>query len=204
MRAIHGRNADRHDVCAGAARSRHRRSCARVNGVAARRSAGSPAWRSTRRTTGPAIGGLIGYEVSPPSDDRGGRILDRVRRRGRRLRGRDQGSGPPVGSADRGSLRDLAASASTAPRSIGRPGHPGLLPAAADPASRRAGEISFTDPALVAGAGVNIFATRHFAVRPDVESLVRVPRTRAAMSVTSLSLHAVFHIESHPVTPRVR
>ena len=65
------------------------------------------------------------------------------------------------------------------------------------------GDTSFTDPALVAGAGMNIFVTRHFAVRPDVETFM-VLRDRRRHVVTTLSLHAVFHIESHPVTPRVR
>jgi hypothetical protein len=45
--------------------------------------------------------------------------------------------------------------------------------------------------------------TRHFALRPDVESFI-VFRDGRSLAVTSLSLHAVFHIESHPVTPRVR
>lgn len=65
------------------------------------------------------------------------------------------------------------------------------------------GDTSFTDPALVFGAGVNIFVTRHFAIRPDVESFV-VLRNGRSPTATSLSVHAVFHIESHPVTPRVR
>ena len=65
------------------------------------------------------------------------------------------------------------------------------------------GDTSFTDPAVVVGAGVNFFVTRHFALRPDVESFI-VFRDGRSLAVTSLSLHAVFHIESHPVTPRVR
>lgn len=65
------------------------------------------------------------------------------------------------------------------------------------------GDTSFTDPALVVGAGANVFVTRHFALRPDVESFI-VLRDGRSLAVTSLSLHAVFHIESHPVTPRVR
>lgn len=67
----------------------------------------------------------------------------------------------------------------------------------------RLGDVSFTDPAVVVGAGVNIFVTRHFALRPDVESFI-VLRDGRSLAVTSVSLHAVFHIESHPVTPRVR
>jgi hypothetical protein len=63
--------------------------------------------------------------------------------------------------------------------------------------------VSFTDPALVAGAGLNIFVTRHFAMRPDVETFI-VLRDGHSHVVTTLSVHAVFHFESHPVTPRVR
>jgi hypothetical protein len=66
------------------------------------------------------------------------------------------------------------------------------------------GDRTFTDPTIVGGGGVSIFVNRHFAVRPDVEAafVFRDGRTHV---VTTAALHAVYHFESHPVTPaRVR
>ena len=59
---------------------------------------------------------------------------------------------------------------------------------------------TFTDPALVFGAGVNLFVTRHIAVRPDVEAMV-VMRDSRRYVVTTVGLHLAFHFEDHPVTP---
>jgi hypothetical protein len=63
--------------------------------------------------------------------------------------------------------------------------------------------VSFSDPTLVAGGGVNIFVNRHFAIRPDLEATF-VLRDRRHHVVTSVALHAVYHFESHPVTPVVK
>jgi hypothetical protein len=59
---------------------------------------------------------------------------------------------------------------------------------------------TFTDPTLVAGGGVSVFVNRHFALRPDVEAafVIRDGRTHV---VTTAAVHAVYHFESHPVTP---
>jgi len=60
--------------------------------------------------------------------------------------------------------------------------------------------LTFTDPTVVAGGGVNIFVNRYLAIRPDVEATV-VLRDRRRHVVTILAVHAVYHFESHPVTP---
>ena len=69
--------------------------------------------------------------------------------------------------------------------------------------SRAGGPTTFTDPTLVAGGGVNVFMNRHFALRPDVETTI-VLRDGRRHVVTSVALHAVYHFESHPVTPVAR
>ena len=68
------------------------------------------------------------------------------------------------------------------------------------PATEPAPRHTFTDPTLVAGGGVSVFINRHFALRPDVEA-VFVMRDGRAHVVTIAALHAVYHFESHPVTP---
>ena len=153
--------------------------------------------------SGPAIGGLIGYEVSPRLTIEGGgswtdfgegatafagAVKARVRLWGQR-------TVDPFVTGGVGFYRtSFDRTSQVAPgfyrRRLRTP--PGAV-----------GQISFTDPALVAGAGMNIFVTRHFAVRPDIETFIVLRDSRSHV-VTSLSVHAVFHFESHPVTPRVR
>jgi hypothetical protein len=152
---------------------------------------------------GPAIGGVIGYEVTPRLTIEGGGSWFEF------------GDGA---SAFAGSIKLRARLWGQRTVDPFLTGGVGFYRASFDRASNVApgfyqrrmrmpatglGDTSFTDPALVAGAGMNIFVTRHFAVRPDVETLI-VLRDRRSHVVTTLSLHAVFHIESHPVTPRVR
>lgn len=68
------------------------------------------------------------------------------------------------------------------------------------PAPGRAANRTFTDPTLLGGGGLSIFVNRHFALRPDAEAtfVLRGGRTHV---VTTVALHAVYHFESHPVTP---
>ena len=60
---------------------------------------------------------------------------------------------------------------------------------------------TFTDPTLVAGGGVNIFVNRHLSLRPDVTAAI-VLRHRRSHVLTTVAVHAVYHFEDHPVTPR--
>ena len=62
---------------------------------------------------------------------------------------------------------------------------------------------TFTDPTLVVGGGLNVFLTRHFAIRPDVEAAI-VLHGGDSHVITTAAVHAVYHFESHPVTPARR
>lgn len=72
---------------------------------------------------------------------------------------------------------------------------------------RRAGDSAspaptkiFTDPTIVLGTGVNFFASRHFALRPEV-NLAFVLDGGHAYTVPTVTFHLAYHFESHPVTP---
>ena len=59
---------------------------------------------------------------------------------------------------------------------------------------------TFMDPAFVLGGGLNVFVTRHVAIRPDVEAMI-VRRNSQNYLVTAIAVHIAYHFESHPVTP---
>lgn len=59
---------------------------------------------------------------------------------------------------------------------------------------------TFTDPSFVLGGGLNVFVSRHWAIRPDV-GLTIVRDHGASYLVTGVTLHAAYHFEDHPVTP---
>jgi hypothetical protein len=62
---------------------------------------------------------------------------------------------------------------------------------------------TFTDFALAFGGGVDLFVSRHFALRPEIT---------VQLAITSSQVHAVavygvqvaYHFESHPITPSAR
>ena len=152
--------------------------------------------------SGPAFGGVVGWEVTPrltiegsgawfAFDDGAEAFAGSIRLRAR-LWGERKVDPFVVGGVGlyRASFDRTSA---VAPAFYARRMAPGPGP----------GDLTFTDPSLVAGAGVNIFVSRHFALRPDVETQI-VMRDRRTHLVTSVAMHVVFHIESHPVTPRVR
>jgi len=60
---------------------------------------------------------------------------------------------------------------------------------------------TFTDPSFLFGGGVNIFVTRHIAIRPCIESMI-VRRDSQNYVVTAVAVHFAYHFESHPVAPR--
>lgn len=63
---------------------------------------------------------------------------------------------------------------------------------------------TFRDPSFVVGGGINLFATRHIALRPEIEAMV-VRRESRNHVVTAVTMHVAYHFEDHPVTPaRVR
>ena len=66
----------------------------------------------------------------------------------------------------------------------------------------RGASRTLTDPTLL-GGGVSIYIIRHVALRPDAEAAF-VLRDGRSHVVATVALHAVFHFESHPVTPMRR
>lgn len=68
-------------------------------------------------------------------------------------------------------------------------GHVGMVPGQ-----------SFTDPACTLGTGVNIYVSRHIAIRPDVEGIFVFANSRTH-AVTTTGVHVVYRFEDHPVTP---
>jgi hypothetical protein len=55
----------------------------------------------------------------------------------------------------------------------------------------------------VIGGGATFALTRHVALRPGVEAAI-VVRDRSSNVLTTVALQAVYHFESHPVTPARR
>ena len=59
---------------------------------------------------------------------------------------------------------------------------------------------TFTDPSFILGGGVNVFVSRHWAIRPDV-GLTIVKDHGASFLIPGVTVHAAYHFEDHPVTP---
>ena len=60
--------------------------------------------------------------------------------------------------------------------------------------------LTFNDPSLVLGGGINVAITRVMRIRPDVD-VSFVIRDSQTYTVPSFRLHLVFVFEDHPVTP---
>jgi len=59
---------------------------------------------------------------------------------------------------------------------------------------------TFVDPAFVFGGGVNLFASRHVSVRPEVEAMF-VHEDGRTRTTTSVAVRVAYHFETHRVTP---
>jgi hypothetical protein len=59
---------------------------------------------------------------------------------------------------------------------------------------------TFTDPAFIFGGGVNIFLSRHLAIRPNVDVMMVFDDSHDYW-VTGVAVHVAYHFEDHPVTP---
>jgi hypothetical protein len=59
---------------------------------------------------------------------------------------------------------------------------------------------TFTDPTFAFGAGLNIIATGHVAIRPAVE-VAMVFRNRDTFTMTAGVVRLAYHFEFHPVAP---
>jgi hypothetical protein len=150
---------------------------------------------------GAALGGAVGWEITPRlaiegsgswldfgdgASGFGGAITLRTRLRGER-------KVDPFVQAGVGMYRATFGLTSTLPSFYERRTRRRLL----------AGDLTFTDPTLVAGGGANIYLNRRFAVRPDVTATI-VLRDGRRHVITTVGVHAVFHFEDHPVTPNRR
>jgi hypothetical protein len=62
---------------------------------------------------------------------------------------------------------------------------------------------TFTDPAVVAGGGLNLALGRHVALRPDATATMVFDDGRMHV-VATVTLNVVYHFEHHPVTPSRR
>jgi hypothetical protein len=62
---------------------------------------------------------------------------------------------------------------------------------------------TFTDPSFAFGGGLNVFVSRHIAIRPDVETMI-VWHDSDAYFITAIAVRLTYHFESHPVTPSRR
>jgi hypothetical protein len=59
--------------------------------------------------------------------------------------------------------------------------------------------VTFTDPSVVGGGGVNVFVTRKWTIRPEVLSMIVVRDSRSFV-VTMAAVRLGYHFEGHPVT----
>jgi hypothetical protein len=59
--------------------------------------------------------------------------------------------------------------------------------------------VTFTDPSVVGGAGVNLFASRHWMIRPEIIATA-VLRNSRSFVVTTAAVRLGYHFEGHPVT----
>jgi hypothetical protein len=152
--------------------------------------------------SGPALGGAVGWQVMPAfaiegsgtwtefgegTNAFGGSLKARMRLFGRR-------SVDPFVQGGIGMYRATFGPAATRIPDFYRR-------RMSDPMQIDAFGETFTDPTVIAGGGVNIFLTRHLAIRPDVEATF-VLRSGHSHVVTTVALHAVFNFEDHPVTPQ--
>ena len=67
----------------------------------------------------------------------------------------------------------------------------------ADPGNAAGTTVSFADPMMIVGAGVNIFTTPHFAVRPQVEAFIVASGGRRYVA-TAVTVRVAYNLENHP------
>ena len=63
--------------------------------------------------------------------------------------------------------------------------------------------ITFTDPSLVTGGGVDVFVNRHWTIRPEVMAHIVLRDSRSFVATTGV-VRLGYHFEDHPVTPIAR
>jgi hypothetical protein len=60
--------------------------------------------------------------------------------------------------------------------------------------------MTFTDPSLVAGGGMEVFVSRHWTIRPEVMAHIVLRDARGFIATTGV-VRLGYHFEDHPVTP---
>lgn len=154
--------------------------------------------------TGPAVGGAVGWDLTPRFAIEGsGSWIDFGRSRtgfagAVTLRTRVTGT----------AVRNLFAitgaglyRASFADKTVAMPGFYSRRMSPRDRMDQFG--RAFTDPSVVIGGGASFALTRHVSIRPDVQAAI-VLRNGRSNVLTSVGVHAVYHFESHPVTPARR
>jgi hypothetical protein len=154
--------------------------------------------------SGPALGGAVGWEITPrialEGDAAWLRFGAGLSAFSASLKGRVRffGTRPldPFFEAGVGLYRASVSTNTTepVPAFYQRRLREGLAPGASG--------TTFTDPALVAGGGVNIHINRQFALRPVVD-MTLVLGNGDRYVVTTVGVQAVVHFEDHPVTPSI-
>ena len=61
--------------------------------------------------------------------------------------------------------------------------------------------MTFTDPSLAGGGGLDVYVSRHWALRPEVLATL-VLRDSRSFVVTTGAVRLAYHFEDHPVNPR--
>jgi hypothetical protein len=59
----------------------------------------------------------------------------------------------------------------------------------------------FTDPSFTVGGGVNVYVTRHLAIRPAVDATF-VRRGGYGHTIATMTVHVSYHFEPHPLISR--
>lgn len=73
-----------------------------------------------------------------------------------------------------------------------------------DRMSDESGQVmTFTDPTLVAGGGLEVFVSRHWTVRPEVMANIVLRDSRRFVATTGV-VRIGYHFEEHPVAQRQR
>jgi hypothetical protein len=68
-----------------------------------------------------------------------------------------------------------------------------------DRGSQVGSKHSFTDPAVIAGGGVDILLSRRISLRPQADAMVVFDHGTSRV-MPALTLHLAFHFEEHPIT----
>lgn len=62
---------------------------------------------------------------------------------------------------------------------------------------------TFTDPSIVGGGGLNLYVSRHWALRPEVLATVVLRDARSFVATTGV-VRLAYHFEDHPITPKAK